>query len=99
MQKKYNRRKSEAHVGYNRFHIGFVFTEYDLLKNYNSYTKSDIYTFWYYFDTILYQFLETRTSDRWLICIVQRLRFYTPFHFSFTVPLNSFLKVESSAYL
>ena len=31
--------------------------------------------FWYNFDTVLYQFLETGTSDRCLICIVQRLRF------------------------
>ena len=33
--------------------------------------------------TVLYQFFETGTSDRFLICIVQNL------HFSFTVPLNS----------
>ena len=37
--------------------------------------KSHIYTFWYNFDTVLYQFLETGTSDRCLICIVQNLRF------------------------
>ena len=34
-----------------------------------------LYTIWYNFDTILYQFLETGTSDRYLINIVQRLRF------------------------
>ena len=34
------------------------------VKYYESYTKSDIYTFWYNFDTVLYQFLETGTSDR-----------------------------------
>ena len=36
---------------------------------------SYISTFWYNFDTVLYQFLETGTSDRCLICIVQLLRF------------------------
>ena len=52
--------------------------------------KSYIYTFWYNFDTDLYPFLETGTSDRCLIVIVQRLRFsgFTPFHISFTVPFN-----------
>ena len=46
--------------------------------------------FWYNFDTDLYPFLETGTSDRCLIVIVQRLRFsgFTPFHISFTVPFN-----------
>ena len=32
-------------------------------------------TNWYNFDTVLYYFLETGTSDRCLICIVQNLRF------------------------
>ena len=62
-------------------------------------TVQTIYTIWYNFDTVLYQFLETRTSDRCLICIVQRLRFsgfslyplsfflYSPFKVTFTVPL------------
>ena len=36
---------------------------------------SFIYTFWYNFDTILCQFLETVTSNRFLICILQFLRF------------------------
>ena len=34
-----------------------------------------IYTFWYNFDTVLCQFLETGRSDRILIGIVQLLRF------------------------
>ena len=38
--------------------------------------KFHTYRFSYYFDTVLYQFLETGTSDRCLLCIVQRLRFY-----------------------
>ena len=33
------------------------------------------YTFWYYFDTVLCQFLETGTSDKCLLGIVQLLRF------------------------
>ena len=36
--------------------------------------ESYIYTFWYNFDTVLYQFLETGTSDRTLICLNQVLR-------------------------
>ena len=56
------------------------------------YTKLHIYEFSYKFDTVLYQFIETGTSDRCLICIVQCLWFsgfiHTPFHFSFTVPLK-----------
>ena len=36
----------------------------------DQYTTSDIYTIWYNFDTVLYQFLETGTSDRRLIGIV-----------------------------
>ena len=32
MQKKYNRSKSEALVGYNRVQIGCVIVEYDLFK-------------------------------------------------------------------
>ena len=55
------------------------------------YQISNIYMVWYNNDTDLYKFLETGTSDRCLTCIVQRLRFsfssYTPFQFSFTVPL------------
>ena len=57
------------------------------------YTKYHIYTIWYNFDIVLYRFLETGTSDRRLICIVQNLRFsgfslyslsfflYSPFKF------------------
>ena len=37
--------------------------------------NTDYTDFWYNFDTVLYQFLETGTSDRCLICIVQNLRF------------------------
>ena len=49
---------------------------------------TDVYMFWYYFDIVVCQFLETGTPDRFLIGIVQLLRFslYTPFHFFFTVP-------------
>ena len=37
--------------------------------------KSYIYTFWYNFDIVLYQFLETGTSDRCLVCLNQQPRF------------------------
>jgi len=58
-----------------------------------SYKILHIYVFWYNFDTVLYQFLETGTSDRTLICLNQLLRFsdfslyplsfflYSPFKF------------------
>jgi len=39
------------------------------------YTTSYIYTFWYNFDTVLYQFLETETSNRTLTGLNQLLRF------------------------
>ena len=45
----------------------------------------NIYTIWYSFYTVLYQFLETGTSVRCLICIVQNLRFsgFRLYHLSF----------------
>ena len=46
-------------------------------------TVQTIYTIWYNFDIVLYWFLETGTSDR-----RPQVSAYTPFHFSFTVPLN-----------
>jgi len=55
------------------------------------YTKLYIYEFLYKFDTVLYQFLEKGTSD---ITIMGRdqdyFSAYTPFHYSFTVPLRTF---------
>ena len=51
-----------------------VFVEYDLFNTTN-FIQNLIYTFWYNFDTVLSQFLETGTSDRCLTYIVQRLRF------------------------
>ena len=53
----------QATVGYSSFQIGCELVENGL---FNSYTKSDTYTFWYNFDTVLYQFLEAGTSDRCL---------------------------------
>ena len=60
--------------------------------NLHFHTNLHIYEFSYKFDRVLYQFLETGTSDIYLIGIVKCLRFssftlYT-FHFSFTVPLS-----------
>ena len=53
--------------------------------------ESYIYTFWYNFDTVLYQFLETGTSDRTLICLNQ---LHEIFRFQpiplFIFPLQSF---------
>ena len=61
-------------MGYSHFHIGCVFAEYGLF-NTTTFIRNLIYMFWYNFDAVLYQFLETGTSDRCLMCIVQRLRF------------------------
>ena len=55
---------------------------------------SYIYTFWYNFNAVLGQFLETGTSHSCLIGNVQLLRFigfsHYPFHFSFIVPLRNY---------
>ena len=51
------------------FQIGCVFIEYGLFNTTN-FILNIIYTIWYNFDTVLYQFLETGTSDRRLIGIV-----------------------------
>ena len=69
---------SQVPLGYRRFQICCVFVEYNLFNTiYESYTKSYIYiyTFWYNFDTVLYQFLETGALDRSLTCFIQNLRF------------------------
>ena len=56
------------------------------------YTKLYIYEFLHKFDKVLYQFFETGTSDRTLICINQLLRFsgFSLYLFQFfcKVPLN-----------
>ena len=57
-------------MGYNRFQIGCVIVEYDLFN-----TATFIQNLAYVrFGIILTQFLETGTSDRCLISIVQNLR-------------------------
>ena len=57
----------------------------------------------YKFDTVLYQFFETGTSDRTLTGLDQLLRNlgFTPypFHFSFKAPLNSRTKERIKAKL
>ena len=59
-----------------------------------------IYTFWYNFDTVLCQFLETGTSDRCLLCIVQHLRFsgfiLYPLSFFLYSPFEGTVSVISS---
>ena len=56
-------------MSYNRFQIGCVFVEYDQFNTTNiiqnlTYVRR---TFWYNFDTVLYQFIETGTPERNLI--------------------------------
>ena len=66
--------------------------EYGLFNTTNL-IQNLIYTFWYNFDTVLYQFLETDTSDRTLMGrdkLLSCLGFSLyPRHFSFTVPFSS----------
>ena len=77
-------------MGYRHFQVGCVIVKY-YFCNTTTFMQNCIYAFSYKFDTVLYQFLKTRTSDRCLIGIVKFLRFsgfrLYPF-FSFTVPLN-----------
>ena len=66
--------------------------------------QSYIYTFWYNFDIVLCKFLETGTSDRCLVGIVQLLRFsgfclytlslfrYSPFNKNF-LNLNEIIHI------
>ena len=68
-KKYYNRSKSE--ILRLLWNIVFcVFVEYSLFN-----TTNLIYTIRYIFDKVLSQLLETGTLDRFLIYIVQRLRF------------------------
>ena len=62
--------------------------EYDLFYTTAFYTKLQIYDISYTIDTVLYQFLETETSERCLICIGHRLRF-SGFFYTFFFPLQS----------
>ena len=50
--------------------------------------------FLYRFDTVLYWFLETGTSDICVIGIDNSRDFHFSFYFSFTVPLSVFLKTK-----
>ena len=76
--------------------IQFRFVPYLLnmirLKLWFIYFITYVYEFWYNFDTVLYQVLETGTADRTNIGRDQLLTFlglYTPFHFSLTDPLKN----------
>ena len=59
-------------INLTQFYINFSRQEHQIEV---LYIQNLIFTFWYNFDTVLCQFLETRTSDRCLIGIVQLLRF------------------------
>ena len=64
-----------------------------ILFNPTTFIQNCIYEFSYNLDTVLYQFLETGTSDRCLLGNVQLMRFswvssYNPFHFPLSVPLS-----------
>ena len=82
----------KEHKNFGQWQCSILVTWYTWQRYCTAIGGSTNYSFWYNFDTVLYQFLETGTSDRRLICIVQRLRFsgfsLYPFHFSFTVHLR-----------
>jgi len=60
-------------------HICWIWSVYNL----DYYTKFYIYKFWYHFDTVLYQFLETGASGRILIGLDQLLKFLSFITLSF----------------
>ena len=76
-----------APVGCSSFKIGCVFVKYDL---FNSYTKSDIYTFWY---NSQFYINFSRQEHQINVLYVSfnawdsQVSAYILFHFSFTVPL------------
>ena len=59
-----------------------------------------VYELSYNFNTVLYQFLEIGTSDITFMGHDQELKWlafslYTPFRFSFTVPLSLYKNIEN----
>ena len=84
--------------GHRRFQIGCVFVEYDLF-NTRTFIQNCIYMNCRMTE-FFYQFLETGTSDRCLICDVQRLRFLGfilyPLSFFLYSPFKHFLFRRSS---
>ena len=56
-------REIDIKLGYHRFQIGCIFAEYELFKPTIS-IQNCKYKFSYTFDTVLYQFQETGTSDK-----------------------------------
>ena len=78
---------SQAAVGYCCFQIGCVF-KYDL---FNTTTLIQNYIYMNKINTVLYLFLETGTSDVLYVSFNawdSQVSFYTPFYFSFTLPLR-----------
>ena len=61
-------------------------------------TVQTIYTIWYNFDRVLYQFLETGTSDRRLIGIVQLMRFSGFSLYSLSFFLYSPFKIDNLSH-
>ena len=78
------------------YKIGFVFVKYDLFNTTTTFIHNFTYIceFSYKFDTDLYHFFETGTSDRSLKCIIECLKFSCsflyPFSFSVYSPFNNF---------
>ena len=97
---------SQAPVGYRSFQIGFVFVEYDLLN-----TTTSIHSCIYMnFRINLTQFYINFLRQKRQIDVLyvsfnawdSQVLFYTPFQFSFTVPLNSqrcLLRVDLKEFL
>jgi len=61
-------------MGYHSLHFGYVFAKYDLFKTWILILNLTFPIFWYNLDTVLYQFVESGTSDRTLIGIDQLLK-------------------------
>ena len=90
---------SQIPVGYNRFQIGCVTFEYDLFNATTFIKKNLTYVC---FGIILTQFYDNFSSQKHKIDVSQvsfktqdsQVLSYTPFHFSFTVPLKVVQKSE-----
>ena len=60
----------QVSLGYYYFQIGCLFVEYDLCNILQLLYNIAYISIFVKFDTVLYQFLETGTSDRYFIYIV-----------------------------
>ena len=83
---------SHSPVGYNRFQIGYIFAEYDLFNS-TTFIQNCIYTNFRINLTKFYIIFSRQEHQIEVLYILfkawdSQVSSYTPFYFSFTVPLN-----------